>query len=101
MIEHLPPGNPVQRQRHGPWGDPERLLREVESRLRELIATNRTLVHVVASVHKLTGVTIPDPQLLPIPGTARASARSHAIAAAEAEMAALADAELTALMHPA
>ena len=36
MVEHLPPGNPLERARTGRWGDSEVLLWQIESRLREL-----------------------------------------------------------------
>ena len=38
LVGNLPPGNPLERARHGAWTDPELLLWQVESRLRELIA---------------------------------------------------------------
>ena len=40
MVEHLPPGNVLERERAGGsrWGDMETLVWGVESRLRELVA---------------------------------------------------------------
>lgn len=38
LVGNLPPGNPLDRARHGVWTDRELLLWQTESRLRELIA---------------------------------------------------------------
>lgn len=38
LVEALPPGNALERARHGRWSDLELLLHDISSRLRELVS---------------------------------------------------------------
>lgn len=40
MLEHLPPGNPAQREIFGPWGDDQMMLHDISSQLRNLVIQN-------------------------------------------------------------
>ena len=48
LVEALPPGNPLERARHGAWSDLELLLWSVDSRLRELVT-------LTANIHRKAG----------------------------------------------
>lgn len=68
MIEHLPPGSPWHRTHTGPWGEHERLLHQVESRLRDLLAVEHTaLAALAAGFHVQGGVHPPEPVYMRIP----------------------------------
>lgn len=60
MAEHLPPGNPVQREINGPWGDDQILAHDISSNLRALVA-------LTANIHRPKGAAAIDPAFLPTP----------------------------------
>lgn len=68
MIEHLPPGSPWHRARNGPWGDTERLLHQVESRLRDLLVIERTALAALAAGFHIQGdLNPPEPTYMRVP----------------------------------
>ena len=62
LVEHLPPGNALDRARFGRWGDDETLMYAVESRLRELIA-------LTYNANRRHGSAPQEPEYLPRPLT--------------------------------
>jgi len=68
MIEHLPPNSPWHRSQNGPWGDQERLLHQIESRLRDLVVIDRTALAALAAGFHIQGtVEPPEPTYLRVP----------------------------------
>lgn len=62
MCQHLPPGNPVQRELNTPWNEIEYLVHDVSSNLRALRTDLR-------NAFREKGETPSEPQLLPTPET--------------------------------
>lgn len=90
MIEHLPPDSPWLRGKRGGWSDVEWLLWNVESRLRELISTERTaLAAVSAGLHIKGQPTPPEPKYITPPAQMRAENVEDVQARERSELASL------------
>lgn len=89
MIENLPPDSPWARA-HDPWTQHDYLLWNIESRLRELISTERTaLAALSAGLHIKGQPTPPEPKYITPPAQLRAEDVEDVQARERSELASL------------
>lgn len=62
LVEHLPPGNPLERARFGRWSDDQLLVWQVESRLRELLT-------LTSNIHRTKGSQPVEPTYMERPAS--------------------------------
>lgn len=65
MASHLPPGNAVQRELHGPWADSDWMLHDISSQLRQIASS-------YYNVHREKGAPPVHAEHLPSPGSDKA-----------------------------
>ncbi len=71
MIEHLPPGSPWEREVRGAFNDELRLLREIESRMRDVQVVGAAILGALKAGLRLRGSDrLPTPKYIPVPGPA-------------------------------
>lgn len=67
MLEHLPLDNPAARELRGPWGDDLRILHDIDSQLRNLLAQGFNIHRDRTKTAEYEPEYLPTPESLPAP----------------------------------